>query len=37
MRDIIKTCNSIVRFSKFTSNKKIFAKFEWFLFKLVWK
>ena len=30
MKDIIRTCNLIIRFSKFTSNKKIFEKFEGF-------
>ena len=37
MKDIIKTCNSMVRVSKFTSNKKIYENFEGFLFKLVWR
>ena len=38
MEDIIRTCNSMVRFSKFTSsNKKILAEFDGFLCKLVWR
>ena len=37
MKDIIKTCNSMVKVSKFTSNKKIYENFEGFLFKLVWR
>ena len=34
MKDIIITCNLIVRFSKFTLNKKIYERFEEFLAKL---
>ena len=37
MEEIIRTCNSTFRFSKFTSNKMIFIEFEGFLFKLVWR
>ena len=33
MEDIIKTCNPMVKFSKFTSNKKLLKKFEKFLSK----
>ena len=35
--DIIRTCNPMIKFSKFTSNKKILAEFEEFLFKLIWR
>ena len=34
MKDIIKTFNPTVRFSKFTLNIKIYKEFEEFLFKL---
>ena len=37
MEDIIRTCNPIIRFSKFTSNKKIEEEFEGFLSKIVWR
>ena len=37
MEDIIRTCNLIFRFTKFTSNKMIFTEFERFLFKLIWR
>ena len=37
MNDMIRTCNLIVRFLKFTINLKIYEKFDEFLFKLVWK
>ena len=37
MNDIIRTCNPIVRFSKFTLNIKIYEEFEGFLLKLVWR
>ena len=33
----IRTYNPIVRFSKFTSNKKIYENFKGFLFKLIWR
>ena len=36
-KDIIKTFNPTVRFSKFTLNIKIYKEFEGFLSKLVWK
>ena len=35
MDDIIRICNLTVKFSKFTSNKKIEAEFEEFFSKLV--
>ena len=35
MKNIIKTCNLTVRFSKFTFNIEIYKKFVEFLFKLV--
>ena len=34
MEDEIKTYNLKIRFSKFTSNKKIYEKFEGFFYKL---
>ena len=34
MEDEIKTYNPIIRFSKFISNKKIYAEFEGFFSKL---
>jgi len=38
MEDIRRTCNPMVRFSKFISSiKKISAEFEGFLYKLVWR
>ena len=33
MKDIIRICNLMIRFSKFTSNKKIKKKFEGFFFQ----
>ena len=35
IEDIIKTCNIMVKFSKFTSNKKIYRVFEGFIFKVI--
>jgi len=37
MKDLIKTCNPTVGFSKFTFNKNILDKFIGFLTKLVWR
>ena len=37
MDDIIRVCNLMVRFSKFTYDKKIVAKFEKFLSRLIWR
>ena len=37
MKDIIRMCNLIIRFSKFISNKKIEEEFEVFLSKIVWR
>ena len=37
MKDIIRTYNPTVRFSKFTHNIKIYKEFEGFLYKLVWR
>ena len=37
IKNIIKTCNLTVRFSKFTLNIEIYKKFVEFLFKLVGK
>ena len=37
MKDIIRTCNPTVRFSKLTLNIKIYKDFEWLLFKLIWR
>ena len=37
MENIIRIYNSIVKFSKFTFNKKIYEEFERFLSKLVWR
>ena len=37
MKNIIKTCNLTVRFSKFTLNIEIYEKFVKFLFKLIWR
>ena len=37
MKDIIRTCNLTVRFSKFTLNIKIKEKFVGFFSKLVWR
>ena len=37
MKNIIKTYNLIVRFSKFTLNIEIYEKFVKFLFKLIWR
>ena len=37
MKNIIKTYNLTVRFSKFTLNIEIYEKFIEFLFKLVWR
>ena len=34
MKDIIRTCNPTVKFSKFTLNIKIYEKFKEFLSKL---
>ena len=37
MKEIIRTCNIIVRFSKFTFNTKIYDEFVGFLSKLGWR
>jgi len=37
MKNIIRTCNLMVRFSKFTFIIKIYEEFVEFLFKLVWR
>ena len=37
IKDVIRTCNPTVRFSKFTLNINIHDKFVGFLFKLVWR
>ena len=37
MKDIIRICNSTVRFSKFTFNIKVYDKFKRFFSKLVWR
>ena len=37
MKDRIRTCNPMVRFSNFTLNIKIYDKFERFFSKLVWR
>ena len=37
MKDIIRTYNLMVRFSKFTLNIEIYEKFVKFLFKLIWR
>ena len=37
MKNIIRICNIMVRFSKFILNIKIYEKFVEFLSKLVWK
>ena len=37
MKNIIKTYNLTVRFSKFTLNIEIYEKFVKFLFKLIWR
>ena len=37
MKDRIRTCNPMVRFSNFTLNIKIYDKFERFFCKLVWR
>ena len=37
MKDVIRTCNLTVRFSKFTLNINIYAGFIKFLSKLIWR
>ena len=37
MKDIIRTFNPTIRFSKFKLNIKIYEEFEGFLSKLVWR
>ena len=37
MKNIIRTCNPTIRFSRFTINIKIFEEFVEFLFKQVWR
>ena len=37
MKNIITTCNLMVRFSKFTLNIKIYEEFVEFLSKLIWR
>ena len=37
MKNIIKTCNLMVRFSKFTLNTEIYEEFVKFIFKLIWR
>ena len=37
MKNIIRTCNTTIRFSKFTLNIKIYEEFVKFLSKLVWR
>ena len=34
---MIRKCNLMIDFSKFTSNKKILGKFEGFISKLIWR
>ena len=37
IKDIIRICNPMVRFLKFTFNIKIYEEFVGFLYKLVWR